>query len=399
MASQFGKRRQGGPGHLAGIPRKMLSILLSVLLAFSVPVPALADEGAPPGAATSEEATTPYIGEGAVTLTESAVTIDNVSISKAQLAPALAGVERLQGPRAAAACEYVSICSVSLAQSDGLIQLGAALTIVFMKIAITNCVARIDAHGGDMAFMLPGGSVSGLDRDVLVFIDAATHAIFVDGVGLGACWLAYNVASHIADNYDSMEVAVWDDSITHPFPPGDYVSDEQHAAISAACASLLDAIRESDSSNTQRRYVSMVTVGFNTRTEKVGVGIKANPKFESVAAGIAWEEYAGLAGVPIVFKYTETPSDTNVFGDGKGCSEDACMEALGGYVLNADNTHSVSGDVILSMPFQFAVGPNGKGDVGISIRRVCEKCEGHYGRIVPNGAFVPGTRFKSDFNA
>lgn len=395
MASQSGIRRQGGPRHLAGIPRKMLSILLSVLLAFSVPVPALADEGAPPGAATNEETTTPYIGEGALTLTESAVTIDNVSIPKAQLAPALAGVERLQGARATASCEYVSICSISLSQSNGLLQLGTTLTLAFMSVMISNAVARIDAHGGDMAFMLPGGSVSGLDRDVLVFIDAATHAVFVDGVGLGVCWLAYKIVSHIADNYDSIEVAVWDDNIPHPFPPGDYVSDEQHATITAACASFLKAIQESDTSNNQRRYVSMVTVGFNTRTGKVGMGIKADPKFESIAAEIAWGEYAGLSGVPIVFKYSKTPSDTNVFGDNRGCSEDACMEALGGYVLNADNSHSVSGDVILSMPFRLAIGPGGKDDVGISIRRVCEKCEGHYGRILPSGAFVPGTGFDS----
>lgn len=391
MASQSGIRRQGGPRHLAGIPRKMLSILLSVLLAFSVPVPALADEGAPPGAATNEETTTPYIGEGALTLTESAVTIDNVSIPKAQLAPALAGVERLQGTRATASCEYVSICSISLSQSNGLLQLGTALTLAFMSVMISNAVARIDAHGGDMAFMLPGGSVSGLDRDVLVFIDAATHAVFVDGVGLGVCWLAYKIVSHIADNYDSIEVTVWDDDSVLPFPPGGYVSDEQQRAAADACAGIREAVRSLN--REQRDYIKMVTVGVNTRTGKVGVGVKANPKFESVAEGIAWEEFAGLAGVPMVFKYTGTPSDTNIFGDNRGCSEDACMEALGGYVRNADGSYSASGDVILSMPFRF------RGGGKASIRTVCEKCERHYGGIVPNGAFVPGTRFDSDFSA
>lgn len=328
----------------------------------------------------------PYLGEGAVTLSESAVTIDGVEISRAQFcAAALPGMARLQDtPETGAMSEYARLLSLSAAAEGAVLELGHAIEMTFIRLLMRTNIATILALGGAGAFLICAGSIPGVDRDIIVVV-TALGTVAVDGVIIGASWLGLEISSYIAENYAAIKVVA--DALYGT------LTDEQRQVVESARTRLMEYLRSlvdaGKLTETRWKDCTVVVAGYNKRTRKFAIGVKLERGFPDMK-----ELLESLSGSK---KISDTPVSIEVLTGTDVCAEDACTKALGGsdgagHVIKSELEY-----ITMAQPFR----PRGEKDEELlpDIVRwipkpvpVCERCETRFGR----GCFLLGTWFDSD---
>ena len=328
----------------------------------------------------------PYLGEGAVTLSESAVTIDGVEISRAQFcAAALPGMARLQDtPETGAMSEYARLLSLSAAAEGAVLELGHAIEMTFIRLLMRENIARILALGGAGAFLICAGSIPGVDRDIIVVV-TVLGTVAVDGVIIGASWLGLEISSYIAENYASIKVVA--DALYGT------LTDEQRQVVESARTRLMEYLRSlvdaGKLTETRWKDCTVVVAGYNKRTRKFAIGVKLERGFPDMK-----ELLESLSGSK---KISDTPVSIEVLTGTDVCAEDACTKALGGsdgagHVIKSELEY-----ITMAQPFR----PRGEKDEELlpDIVRwipkpvpVCKRCEERFGR----GSFLWGTWFDSD---
>lgn len=323
----------------------------------------------------------PYLGEGAVTLSGSAVTIDGVEISRAQFcAAALPGMARLQDtPETGAMSEYARLLSLSAAAEGAVLELGQAIEMTFIRLLMRTNIATILAFGGAGAFLICAGSIPGVDRDIIVVV-TTLGTMAVDGVIIGASWLGLEISSYIAENYAAIKVVA--DAIHGT------LTDEQRQVVEGARDKLMVRLRllinAGELNETEWKDCTVVVAGYNKRTCKYAIGVKLQEGNEGAEAILKL-----LSGTKEI---SDTPVSIETLTGPNVCAEDACTKALGGsdgagHVIKSELKY-----IVMAQPFR----PRGE-RVPPPLKwmpkpvPVCKRCEGRFGR----GCFLPRTWFDS----
>ena len=329
----------------------------------------------------------PYLGEGAVTLSESAVTIDGVEISRAQFcAAALPGMARLQDtPETGAMSEYARLLSLSAAAEGAVLELGHAIEMTFIRLLMRENIARILALGGAGAFLICAGSIPGVDRDIIVVV-TVLGTVALDGVIIGASWLGLDISSYIVDNYSSISVTV-PSTTWGTLDPG--VQQTLVDARTRLLERLEELVETKSLEKKDRNDASVVVVGHNRRTKQSAIGVKLSegrPEAIKILQELSRSKYT--CGLPIEWEIGKDSKDD----EDRSCAETACVRALGGLYMDKPGGRGQVirpeiENIVMIQPFR----PRPIDEVFKPVP-VCEKCERQFGRQ----RFVRGTIFKSD---
>ena len=142
------------------------------------------------------------LGEGAVELSNSTVTIDGVTLTRDELVQALPRIRKMSDrPRmtAMAASDYANILvKTAIEAGPGLVAVGVGVYMVFLKLNYTFCLSTITTSVEYPAYVLPKDSLRGIEREISVIF--TTLGVVIDGIPMGLNWLTYELAQYVANN-------------------------------------------------------------------------------------------------------------------------------------------------------------------------------------------------------
>ena len=146
------------------------------------------------------------LGDEAVELSSSTVTIDGVTLTRDELIQALPRIRKMSDrPRmtAVAASDYANILvKTAIEAGPGLVAVGVGVYMVFLKINYTFCLSTITTSVEHPAYVLPKGSLRGIEREISVIF--TTLGVVIDGIPMGLNWLTYELAQYVANNIDAI---------------------------------------------------------------------------------------------------------------------------------------------------------------------------------------------------
>ena len=130
------------------------------------------------------------------------MTIDGVTLTRDELVQALPRIRKMSDrPRmtAMAASDYANILvKTAIEAGPGLVAVGVGVYMVFLKLNYTFCLSTITTSVEYPAYVLPKGSLRGIEREISVIFTAL--GVVIDGIPMGFNWLTYELAQYVANN-------------------------------------------------------------------------------------------------------------------------------------------------------------------------------------------------------